>query len=298
MKHIYPSLFLLLGIFSSVNGQAINPVAPSPAGAVVQNYVLRPSDQIQVQMFQEPDLTRQTRIAADGMVHLVLIKPFRISGLTIDQAQTEIERRYYDEEFLWRPRASVSVLSYSPRKVSVLGEVARPGFVPISPDRKLTLIEAISTSGDFTRLADKTTVQLKRIDPTTINDPNKHRLLVYQYNVDRILNDANIPDIELQDGDIISVAELRDKVNVLGQVNRPGFVMIPAQEQLTLVEAISGAGGFTRLGNKKKVQLRRTDQNGKLRVIEVDVDDAIQNPDTKDIVLGDGDIIFVPEKKF
>ena len=292
MKHIYPALFFILGFLNETLGQPATPSAPSPAAAVVQNYVLRPSDQIQVQIFQEPDLTRQTRIAADGIVHLVLIKPFRISGLTIDQAQTEIERRYYDEEFLWSPRASVSVLSYSPRKVSVLGEVGKPGFVAIAPDRKLTLIEAISTSGDFSRLADKTKVQLKRIDPNT------RRLLVYQYNVDKIINGANIQDIVLQDGDIISVPELRDKVNVLGHVNRPGFVMIPAQEELTLVEAISGAGGFTRLAKKERVQLRRTDQNGQLRVIEVDVDDAIQNPDTKDIVLGDGDIVFVPEKKF
>ena len=264
---------------------------PAPAAVVVQNYVLRPSDQIQVTIFQEPDLTRQTRIAADGMVHLVLINPFRVSGLTIDQAQKEIEKRYYDEEFLWQPRATVSVLSYSPRKVSVLGEVGRPGFVPIAPDRKLTLVEAISTSGDFTRIADKTKVLLKRIDPAS------GRLLVYQYNVERILNDPGLVDIELLDGDIINVAELRAKVNVLGQVNRAGFVMIPAQEQLTIVEAISGAGAFTRLANRKKVQLRRTDQNGNLRVIEVDVDDAIQNPATKDIILGDGDIIFVPEKK-
>jgi polysaccharide export outer membrane protein len=292
MKHFYPTVLLFLVSISTVFGQAVTATAPVPVGAVVQNYILRPSDQIQVQIFQEPDLTRQTRIAADGMVHLVLIQPFRISGLTIDQAQIEIERRYYDEEFLWSPRASVSVLSYSPRKVSVLGEVARPGFVAIAPDRKLTLIEAISTSGDFSRLADKTKVQLKRIDP------NSGRLLVYQYNVDKIINGANIQDIVLQDGDIISVPELRDKVNVLGHVNRPGFVMIPAQEQLTLVEAIGGAGGFTRLAKKKAVQLRRTDQNGSLRVIEVDVDDAIQNPDTKDIVLGDGDIIFVPEKPF
>ena len=293
MKHFYILFLLTLGGMSSLTGQNPALFSPSPAsvGGAVQNYVLRPSDTIQVTLFQEPDLTRQTAISADGMVHLVLIKPFRISGLTISQAQQEIEKRYYEEEFLWQPRASVSVLGYSRRKVSVLGEVVRPGFVDIAPDRNLTLVEAISTSGDFTRIADKTTVQLKR------TDPNSGRLLVYQYNVDRILNDPNIPDIELQDGDIINVAELRDKVNVLGQVNRPGFVMIPAQEQLTIVEAIGGAGGFTRLGYRKKVQLRRTDQNGNLRVIEVDIDDAIQNPDTKDVILGDGDIIYVPEKK-
>ena len=287
MKPHSPAFLFLLCFSWSLNAQTVSSDSP----AVIQNYLLRPSDQIQVQVFQEPELTRQTRIEADGMVHLVLIKPFRVAGLTISQAQQEIERRYYDEEFLWHPRVSLTVLGYSPRKVSVLGEVTRPGFVPIAPDRQLTLIEAISSSGDFTRAADKSRVQLKRQD-------GRGRLQVYTYDVAQIINNPAVGDIVLQDADIISVPELREKVNVLGSVGRPGFVMIPSEEELSIVEAISAAGGFSRIGNPKKVQLKSKDAQGNIRTIEVDVNRQIQNSDSRAIMLRDGDIIYVPEIVF
>lgn len=287
MKPHSHTLLSLLWFSLSLNAQTVS----SNSSAVIQNYLLRPSDHIQVQVFLEPELTVQTRIEADGIVNLQLIKPFRIAGLTISQAQQEIDRRYYDEEFLWHPRTTVSVLSYSPRKVSVLGEVTRPGFVQIAPDRQLTLIEAISSSGDFTRAADKSRVQLKRQD-------GRGRLQVYTYDVAQIINNPAVGDIPLQDADIISIPELREKVNVLGAVGRPGFVMIPSEEELSIVEAISAAGGFSRIGNPKKVQLKSKDAQGNIRTIEVDVNRQIQNSDSRAIILNDGDIIYVPEIVF
>jgi len=280
-------LLFLLWFSSSLNAQTLSSDPP----VAIQNYLLRPSDHIQVQVFLEPELTVQKSVEADGMVKLQLIQPFRIAGLTISQAQQEIERRYYDEEFLWHPRVTVSVLSYSRRQVSVLGEVTRRGFVQIAPDRKLTLIEAISSSGDFTRAADKSRVQLKRQD-------GRGRLQVYTYDVAQMINNPAVGDIVLQDADIISVPELREKVNVLGAVGRPGFVMIPSEEKLSIVEAISAAGGFSRIANPKKVQLKSRDAQGNIRTIEVDVNRQIRNSDSRSVILGDGDIIYVPEIVF
>ena len=288
-----PFLYFLAFSFLSIPNWLLAQDALSGTGvpgvANTQNYVLRPSDSIQVQVFQEADLTRNQQIQADGMVHLALINPFRISGLTISQAQDEISRRYYDEEFLWNPRVSVTVTGYSPRKVSVLGEVARPGFVRIAPDRPLSLVEAISSAGGFTRAADKMHVQLKRMDA-------RGQLVVFEYDANQIVQDANIADIPLQDADIISVPELREKVNVIGHVGRPGYIPIPSQETLTLVGAISGAGGFTRLGNQRKVLLLRKDQQGNTQAIEVDVTQILDGS-ARDIRVTDGDTIRVPEKR-
>ena len=261
--------------------------APSNNGT--QNYVLRPSDYIQIDVFQEADLHRRTRIEADGMVHLVLIKPFRIAGMTIASAQQEIARRYYTEDFLQSPEVAVSVLEFSPRKVSVLGEVLRPGFVMIAPDRKLMLVEAITSAGGFSALAQKKEVQLKRTD-------HLGSIKVYTVNAQDITRGAGGRDIELKDGDIVTVPDHRSKVNVLGQVNRPGFVPIPSDRKLTLVEAISAAGGFTRLARRTKVQLKRTDKQGRTQTLEVDVDSIMRESKTRDIELRDGDIINIPER--
>lgn len=290
--HLCPRFlfFLAFSVLSSSNWLHSQEVLGAPGIANTQNYVLRPSDSIQVNVFQEPDLTRSQQIQADGMVHLALIKPFRISGLTISQAQDEIMRRYYDEEFLWRPRVSVTVTGYSPRKVSVLGEVARPGFVPIAPDRPLSLVEAISSAGGFTRAADKMHVQLKRMGANG-------NLVVYEYDANRIVQDPNIADIPLQDADIISIPQLREKVNVIGEVGRPGYVTIPSQEQLTLLQAISGAGGFTRGAWKTKVSILRKDQQGSTRAIEVDVTNILSG-ESRDIKLEDGMTVQVPQRPF
>lgn len=254
-----------------------------------QNYVLRPSDFIQVDIFQEADLHRKTRIEADGVVHLVLIKPFRIAGMTISDAQQEIARRYYVEDFLQSPEVSVSVLEFSPRKVSVLGEVARAGFVMIPPDRKLMLVEAITSAGGFTGLAQKKEVQLKRTDKSG-------KIQVYTINAEDITRGTGGRDVELIDGDIITIPDHRSKVNVLGQVNRPGFVAIPSDRKLTLVEAISAAGGFTRLARRTKVQLKRTDNQGRPQTMEINVDSIMRESKTRDIELRDGDIINIPER--
>ena len=261
----------------------------APSGGATPNYVLRPSDYIQVDVFQEADLRRQTRIEADGVVHLILIKPFRVAGMTLAAAQHEIAQRYFEEEFLQNPQVSVTVLEFSPRKVSVLGEVARSGFVMIPPDRKLMLVDAITSAGGFTALAQKKEVQLKR---TAQNG----RIQVYTLDAEKIMRDTGTRDIELLDGDIITVPDHRSKVNVLGQVNRPGFVPIPSDRKLTLVEAISAAGGFTRLARRTRVQLKRTNKQGQTQTYEIDVDSIMRESKTRDMDLRDGDIINVPER--
>lgn len=85
------------------------------------------------------------------------------------------------------------------------------------------------------------------------------------------------------------------KVYVHGQVNRAGPVLIAPETELTLAQAISQAGGLTRLGRKDPIRIRRQGQD---RTINVDFDDVLKDPRMKDIVLEDGDIIYVDERVF
>lgn len=87
------------------------------------------------------------------------------------------------------------------------------------------------------------------------------------------------------------------RVEVLGMVNRPGKVPIPPEEELTLTEAISGAGGHTRLANLKKVRLTRMNAQGKPEVTTVDFL-KISRGQANDIVLEDGDTVFISESFF
>lgn len=107
------------------------------------------------------------------------------------------------------------------------------------------------------------------------------------YNRDFLVN----PQIDLQ------VVQFNlDKVQVLGQVRKPGLVGIPPDEDLTLLRAISQAGGFTRLARKGSVQIRRELEDGETKVFVVNASDLISDPDSEDFILRDGDIIFIEER--
>ncbi|MEN9663284.1 MAG: hypothetical protein RL324_2233 [Verrucomicrobiota bacterium] len=83
-------------------------------------------------------------------------------------------------------------------------------------------------------------------------------------------------------------------VNVIGQVNQAGVVEFPPEQGLTLLEAITRAGGFNRLANKKTVTLTRT-VDGKTDKSTVNTDDIVAGV-IPDIPLTKDDVINVPEK--
>ncbi len=107
------------------------------------------------------------------------------------------------------------------------------------------------------------------------------------YNRDFLVN----PQVDLQ-----VVNFNLDKVQVLGQVRQPGLIGIQPDEELTLLSAISQAGGFTRLARKGTVKVRRKLDDGEVKVMVIDASDLITDPDSEDFVLQDGDIIFVDER--
>lgn len=105
------------------------------------------------------------------------------------------------------------------------------------------------------------------------------------YDADYFVN----PQINLL---MIHYAERR--VQVLGFVARQGFVPIPPEEELDLLGAISGAGGWVQLSKKSAVSLKRTLPDGTTREFRIDAEDLSPG----DWPLQDGDVIFVPERIF
>ena len=110
---------------------AVNPVNPSVVAAGA-DYVLAPSDTVEMTIFHEPDLTTQTRIASDGSAQFPLIGEVKIAGLAMRDAR-ELIRRKYDADYLVEPQVYLNIVGYAARKFTILGQVARPGrtiFLP------------------------------------------------------------------------------------------------------------------------------------------------------------------------
>ena len=88
------------------------------------------------------------------------------------------------------------------------------------------------------------------------------------------------------------------RVNVLGQVNRPGTVVFPPEESMTLIDAISRAGGFQRNANRRSVILSRTNEDGEVKRYTVNTEEIIQGNTSFVWELERDDVIYVPQRIF
>lgn len=95
---------------------------------------------------------------------------------------------------------------------------------------------------------------------------------------------------------VLTYAERR--VQVLGQVNSPGVVTIPPEEDMTLTRAISAAHGLNLRANGRSVQIRRKVDGDKTELLTVNFNKILKNPKAKDIEIMKDDTIFVPESIF
>lgn len=172
----------------------------SDFGIIVdENYILKPSDVIQVSVFLEPDLEKSVRIEADGTVTLPLIKKVKVADLTVSDAQ-ELITQLYNRDYLVDPQISVLVVSFSPKLVRILGSVNRPGVVEMPPDREMTLTEAIANVNGISRLGNPKSITIKRVDESG-------KTQQFEVNFNRILMNANAKDMILKEGDTVWVPE-------------------------------------------------------------------------------------------
>jgi len=94
---------------------------------------------------------------------------------------------------------------------------------------------------------------------------------------------------------VVVIDYAKRSVNVLGAVGSPGVVLFPQEQGLTLLDAISRAGGFNRLADRKKVKLTRTNADGKAETYIIDVDSLIIGKSSNAWLLLVNDVIYVPE---
>ncbi|MBT62122.1 MAG: sugar transporter [Puniceicoccaceae bacterium] len=169
-------------------------------GIVVgENYVLKPSDVVSVEVYQEPDLEKSVRVEGDGSITLALVGKVKVAGMTVAEAQSLITD-LYNRDFLVDPQVSLLVVQFSPKVVHILGSVNNPGPVAIPPDSDLTLTEAIAGVRGVSRLGNPKSITIKRIDADG-------RARQMEVNFSRIIQDPNSKDIILQEGDTIWVPE-------------------------------------------------------------------------------------------
>ncbi|HPO44263.1 MAG TPA: polysaccharide biosynthesis/export family protein [Spirochaetota bacterium] len=122
------------------------------------NYRIQAGDLLEINVYQEKDMARTVRVSGNGTVTFPLAGNVKMSELSVPEAEAMLARAL--SEFIINPQVTVLIREYSNKQVYVLGEVKKPGAIPLPVERRLTVLEAITLAGGFTDLAaqDKTKV--------------------------------------------------------------------------------------------------------------------------------------------
>jgi polysaccharide export outer membrane protein len=274
---------------SAPDAEAGSAVAATPGGngTTSGSYLLQNNDFIRITVFQEDDLTTETRISKTGYITFPLLGALKLEGLTVAEAQEEI-RSLLDKDYIVHPSVTLSVMEYSKLRVTVLGEVQRPGNVEIPTEGGLDLLGAIALASGYTPDADSEHVNVRR----TVDGKE----VIMSVNAEELARDPNAKPFMMQSGDAITVPYVKKWVTVLGEVQRPGKVTLPAEGDLDLLGAIALASGYTPDADPTRIEIRRS-VNGHDEVLSVNATELARDSSVKAFNVEPGDSITVPYAK-
>ena len=163
-----------------------------------QSYVLQPGDLVDIRVYMEDNMNRVLRISGNGTVTFPLVGNIKIAGLSLEQAEQNLADRL--TTYIRQPQVSMLVKEYGNKTVYVLGQVSKPGSIQIPPEKQLTVLEAITSVGGFTDIANTSKVRVLRME-----DGKQKSMDV---DVSQITKQGNKSlDIALQPGDVVFVPQ-------------------------------------------------------------------------------------------
>jgi polysaccharide export outer membrane protein len=179
--------------------------------------------------FREPEFSGQ-QVGEDGYLYYPYVGMVKAAGMNVAALRDVLTERL--SKYITNPQLDVRVVAFRSKRVYVVGEVARPGVLPVT-DIPLTIADAISLSGGLTPIAHKSGVNVSRGGK------------VYEIDLKELYDHADSSqNLMLQHGDIVNVLDRsQQKVFVMGEIKRPGAVEI-FNGQLSLSAAIGEVGGF------------------------------------------------------
>jgi len=165
-RFLQPSAFSLQPLFPLLFALAfsLQPLfAQSTAADGDANYILTPGDVIAVQIFGQEDLETLQEISNKGTINMGLVGSIKIDRMTVGDAEEKIRTSYMDKQYLRDPQVIIGVREYSPKIVSVLGQINSPGSVQFDKDaNSMSLARVISLVGGFRGIAKKDSIKVVR----------------------------------------------------------------------------------------------------------------------------------------
>jgi polysaccharide export outer membrane protein len=241
-----------------------------------RDYVLGAGDVIRVSVYQNADLTLETRVAESGSISFPLLGQIKLGGLSVPKAEKVIADGLRNGNFVRQPQVSILVTQVRGNQASVLGMVNRPGRYPIELTG-MRLSELLATAGGIaTGGSDLVTLSGMR-------DNRAFRVVIDLPNLFAASAKANDPVII--NGDTLYVDRM-PVVYIYGEVQRPGAMRL--ERDMTVIQGLATGGGLTQRGTEKGLRVHRRNADGKVEILQPGMNDGLK----------DGDVIYVRESLF
>ena len=163
---------------------------------VTTDYIIGPEDVLDITVWKNADLSRTVQVRPDGRISLPLIGDVEAVSRTSAQLTEEISNRL--KAYMENPTVSIVVKEVNSYAIFVLGEVVKPGRLPLKS--KTTLLQAITLASGFTPVASRNKIVIFRFG----KDGEPMTKIKASYD-DIVLRDGINQNIELKPGDTIVV---------------------------------------------------------------------------------------------
>ena len=288
--------------------------APAP-----YRYRLAPGDRLTMSVFKIDGYEASVQVLSDGTINLPRLGTTDVWGLTLEEARQRITAGY--SQILRRPLVYLNLVEQRPIRVTVTGEVTRPGVFTLQVDSQgsksneeeigsgggwPTMVNVIQKAGGVSALGDLSRLELLRPSPQPGGQPQRY---VFDY-LTVLQQGGQAPNPLIYDGDSIRVhraqaplntalittassnfAPTTIQVNVVGQVFRPGLVEIRSNAPLS--QAILASGGVTRRGSTARIDLIRMDSEGQTTVRQMAYSPSATLSSPTNPPLRHGDVVVV-----
>ena len=239
------------------------------------DYPLGPGDVLRIQVFQNPDLTTETRVSETGLITYPLIGNVEVGGLPIAAAEKKIAAALKNGGFVRQPQVNIIVLQMRGNQVSVLGQVNRPGRFPLETVSRVS--DMLAMAGGATPTGDDSAIVIG------LRDGKPFRQVIDIPGL--YLGEKSDQDIILSGGDVIYVHRA-PVFYIYGEAQRPGAYRI--ERGMTVMQALAQGGGHTVRGSEWRLRLHRKNADGVVEKLSPEMTDTVQP----------NDIIYVRESIF
>ncbi len=232
-----------------------------------QEYRLGPGDGVKISVFQNPDLSLETRVSETGVISYPLVGSVHIGGLSVAAAEQAIAEGLRKGGFVLQPQVTLVLQQVRGAQVSVLGQVARPGRYPLeSTTMKVTDALALAGGGS-PQAGDKVILTGMR---------NGRRVRAEIDVTELFVSWTPEKDVPIQAGDTLYVHRA-PQFYVYGEVQRAGAYRV--ERQMTVLQALSLGGGLNPRGTERGIRIHRRGEDGATRILTPQLNDAVQPDD-------------------